>query len=168
MNRRLWAWPLLGFLILILQSTAAGTFSGQIWFDLPLLFIYGIAMLEGANEGAFSGFIFGLIQDVCTGGIFGFHILTRTLVGFGSGSFRELVYRNNYPYHALIIFIISLALRILLLVPQYFLAGGWAGLLGPYIRVSLLYSVVNAILAIPLGMVMIALDRWVKAADLKY
>jgi rod shape-determining protein MreD len=126
MNRRLWAWPVLGFLILILQSTAAGTFSGQIWFDLPLLFVYNISMLEGANVGALSGFIFGLIQDILTGGIFGFHILTRTLVGFGSGSFKELVYRNNYPYHALIIFIISMVLRILLLVPQYFL-GRWLG-----------------------------------------
>jgi hypothetical protein len=35
-------------------------------------------------------------------------------------------------------------------------------------RIALLYSAVNAILVIPLGMVMLALDRWVKAADLKY
>ncbi len=169
MNRRLWVWPLLLLFLLILQTTTGGLFSGEVWFDLPLIFVYNLAMLEGVSKGVAAGFCVGLIQDVLTGGsVFGFHLLTRTLIGWGSGTFRELVYRNNYPYHMLAVFLLSLAIRILFLLPTYFLSSGWDGLFPAYATTSLLFAVTNGILSLPCGLFMLRLHRWVKEEDLPY
>jgi rod shape-determining protein MreD len=168
MNRRLWAWPLAALLFLILQGTAFGTFTSSGWFDLPLLFVYGTAMLRGPKVGGLYGFVLGLLQDIFTLDVFGFHILTRTLIGYACGGIKEIVYRTNYPYHALFVFGISLAVRACFLIPQYFLAGDLNGWLLYYGETSLLYAGTNALLAMPLGWFLIRLDRWIAAGDLQY
>ena len=168
MNRRLWAWPLAALVFLLLQSTSFGTFTGSVWFDLPLLFVYSVAMLRGAKAGAVCGLLLGLIQDIFTANVFGFHLLTRTLIGFGCGSIKEIVYRTNYHYHALFVFCLSLAVRALFIIPQYFLAGGWEGWLPYYGETALAYAFTNAVLAFPVGWLMVRLDRWIAAGDLSY
>ena len=168
MNRRLWAWPLAALVFLLLQSTSFGTFSGSVWFDLPLLFVYSVAMLRGAKAGAVCGLLLGLIQDIFTANVFGFHLLTRTLIGFGCGSIKEIVYRTNYHYHALFVFCLSLAVRALFIIPQYFLAGGWEGWMPYYGETALAYAFINAVLAFPMGWLMVRLDRWIAAGDLSY
>ncbi|MCH4157621.1 MAG: rod shape-determining protein MreD [Acidaminococcaceae bacterium] len=168
MNRRLWAWLLAALVFLLLQSTSFGTFTGSVWFDLPLLFVYSVAMLRGAKAGAVCGLLLGLIQDIFTANVFGFHLLTRTLLGFGCGSIKEIVYRTNYHYHALFVFCLSLAVRALFIIPQYFLAGGWEGWLPYYAETALAYAFTNAVLAFPVGWLMVRLDRWIAAGDLSY
>ena len=168
MNRRLWAWPLAALVFLLLQSTSFGTFTGSVWFDLPLLFVYSVAMLRGAKAGAVCGLLLGLIQDIFTANVFGFHLLTRTLIGFGCGSIKEIVYRTNYHYHALFVFCLSLAVRALFIIPQYFLAGGWEGWMPDYGETALAYAFINAVLAFPMGWLMVRLDRWIAAGDLSY
>ena len=168
MNRRLWAWPLAALVFLLLQSTSFGTFTGSVWFDLPLLFVYSVAMLRGAKAGAVCGLLLGLIQDIFTANVFGFHLLTRTLIGFGCGSIKEIVYRTNYHYHALFVFCLSLAVRALFIIPQYFLAGGWEGWMPYYGETALAYAFINAVLAFPMGWLMVRLDRWIAAGDLSY
>ena len=168
MNRRLWAWPLAALVFLLLQSTSFGTFTGSVWFDLPLLFVYSVAMLLGAKAGAVCGLLLGLIQDIFTANVFGFHLLTRTLIGFGCGSIKEIVYRTNYHYHALFVFCLSLAVRALFIIPQYFLAGGWEGWMPYYGETALAYAFINAVLAFPMGWLMVRLDRWIAAGDLSY
>ena len=168
MNRRLWAWPLAALVFLLLQSTSFGTFTGSVWFDLPLLFVYSVAMLRGAKAGAVCGLLLGLIQDIFTANVFGFHLLTRTLLGFGCGSIKEIVYRTNYHYHALFVFCLSLAVRALFIIPQYFLAGGWEGWMPYYGETALAYAFINAVLAFPMGWLMVRLDRWIAAGDLSY
>ena len=168
MNQRLWAWPLVALVFLLLQSTSFGTFSGSVWFDLPLLFVYSVAMLRGAKTGGLCGLALGLIQDIFTVDVFGFHLLTRTLIGFGCGSIKEIVYRTNYPYPALFIFCLSLAVRVLFIVPQYFLAGSFAGWLPCYGETALVYALTNAVLAFPVGWLMVRVDRWIAAGDLSY
>ena len=168
MNKRLWAWPLVALVFLLLQSTSFGTFSGSVWFDLPLLFVYSVAMLRGAKTGGLCGLALGLIQDIFTVDVFGFHLLTRTLIGFGCGSIKEIVYRTNYHYHALFIFCLSLAVRVLFIVPQYFLAGSFAGWLHCYGETALVYALTNAVLAFPVGWLMVRVDRWIAAGDLSY
>lgn len=168
MNRRLWIWPLVAIVLIILQITSFGTFAGAVWFDLPLLFVYIFSMMQGAKLGGISGIILGLIQDVLTGGVFGFHILTRALIGFGCGSIKEIVYRNNYLYHAAFIFCISVGVRLFYLLPQYFLAGGLSGLFPYYLEITFAYALTNAVIAIPFGWILVRVDRWVKAGDLSY
>ena len=73
-------WPVLFLFCLSLQMSLPQT--QWFKFDLPLLLIYCYAMLRGAVAGGIAGFITGLLQDILTGGVFGFHILTRTAVGY--------------------------------------------------------------------------------------
>lgn len=67
-------WPVLFLLCLSLQMSLPQ--NQWFKFDLPLLLIYCLAMLKGAFAGGIAGFFVGLLQDLLTGGIFGFHILT--------------------------------------------------------------------------------------------
>lgn len=89
-------WPVLFLLCLSLQMSL----SQNQWFkfDLPLLLIYCLAMLKGAFAGGIAGFFVGLLQDLLTGGIFGFHILTRTAIGYYVGYTKEKVFKDSMFY----------------------------------------------------------------------
>ena len=165
---RWWAWPVLAFLLFILQGTGMGTFSGKLLFDLPLLFVYNFAMLRGPKEGLTSGLVLGLIQDLLSGQIFGFHALTHALCGYYCGSVKELVFRNNYPYHLAIMFFISLLVRLFFLVPLFVMNGSFTDLWAGYLLSSLSYCVGNSLLVVPLGMVMVLIERWIEAGDITY
>ena len=94
-------WPVLFLLCLSLQMSLPQ--NQWFKFDLPLLLIYCLAMLKGAFAGGIAGFFVGLLQDLLTGGIFGFHILTRTAIGYYVGYTKEKVFKeylisNGYMY----------------------------------------------------------------------
>lgn len=48
---RMWSWIAAAFVILVLQTTSLGFFGGNLFFDLPLLFIYSIGLFYGARAG---------------------------------------------------------------------------------------------------------------------
>lgn len=165
---RWWAWPVLAFLLFILQSTNLGTFSGNLYCNLLLLFVYNFAMLRGPREGTTAGLILGLLQDLMSGQIFGFHALTHTLCGYYCGSVKELVFRNNYPYHLLVVFGISVLVRLFFLVPLFVMNGTLENVGASYLLSSLYYCLGNAGLVMPLALVMIRINRWVEADELTY
>ena len=76
---RMWSWIAAAFVILVLQTTSLGFFGGNLFFDLPLLFIYSIGLFYGARAGLLCGLAFGLLQDISSPGVFGFCLLTRGL-----------------------------------------------------------------------------------------
>ena len=86
-------WPVLFLLCLSLQMSLPQ--NQWFKFDLPLLLIYCLAMLKGAFAGGIAGFFVGLLQDLLTGGIFGFHILTRTAIGYYVGYTKEKVFKDS-------------------------------------------------------------------------
>ncbi len=110
---RMWSWIAAAFVILVLQTTSLGFFGGNLFFDLPLLFIYSIGLFYGARAGLLCGLAFGLLQDISSPGVFGFCLLTRGLTGYGIGCIKEMIFKNNYGYHVLIIGGLSLLLRVL-------------------------------------------------------
>ena len=57
---RMWSWIAAAFVILVLQTTSLGFFGGNLFFDLPLLFIYSIGLFYGARAGLLCGLAFGL------------------------------------------------------------------------------------------------------------
>ena len=46
---RMWSWIAAAFVILVLQTTSLGFFGGNLFFDLPLLFIYSIGLFYGVS-----------------------------------------------------------------------------------------------------------------------
>ena len=105
---RMWSWVAAAFIVLVLQTTSLGCFGGNLFFDLPLLFIYSVGLFYGARTGLFCGLVFGLLQDISSPAVFGFYLLTRGLVGYGIGSIKEMIFKNNYGYHVLILGCLSL------------------------------------------------------------
>ena len=165
---RMWSWIAAAFIVLVLQTTSLGCFGGNLFFDLPLLFIYSIGLFYGARAGLACGLAFGLLQDVSSPAVFGFYMLTRGLVGYGIGSIKEMIFKNNYGYHVLIIGIISLLLRSLYAVPVIWLAGFGKASLLLYLQDSLLYCLGNMLLVLPVTRILLALYRWVAEDDLTY
>ena len=165
---RMWSWVAAAFVVLALQTTSLGCFGGNLFFDLPLLFIYSVGLLYGARAGLFSGLAFGLLQDISSPAVFGFYLLTRGLAGYGIGSVKEMIFKNNYGYHVLIVGILSLLLRVLYMIAAFLTRGsGYAALL-PYMQDTLLYCLGNMLLTFPVTRVLLALYCWVAEDDVTY
>jgi len=164
--RRL-CWILAALPLLVLQTTSLGFFRGNFYFDLPLLFIYLFSMLYGALPGAAAGLLWGLLADLTVPGAFGFYTLTRAALGFAAGSMKEIIFKNNYVYHVLIVGMISVIARLLYLIPPGYRDGSLA-FLQAYLMDSVCYVLGNMMLTVPLLLAMVRLDRWIREEDLKY
>ncbi len=165
---KFWAWGAAAFAVLVLQTTSFGFFGGNLFFDLPLLFIYSAGLFYGKRAGLFAGLLFGFLQDVSAPAVFGFYMLTRGLVGFSIGSVKEMIFKNNYGYHVLIIGCTSLLLRILYMVPALWPGGLGRSLLILYMQDTLLYCLGNMLLILPVIRILLALYRWIAEDDLTY
>ena len=86
----------------------------------------------------------------------------------GTGSIKEMIFKNNYGYHVLIIGFISLLLRALYAVPVVWLTGFGKAALFLYLQDSLLYCLGNMLLVLPVTRILLALYRWVAEDDLTY
>ena len=165
---RMWSWIAAAFVVLVLQTTSLGFFGGNLFFDLPLLFIYSIGLFYGARAGLLCGLAFGLLQDISSAGVFGFCLLTRGLIGYGIGSIKEMIFKNNYGYHVLIAGGFSLLLRVLYAIPLLWQSGFGTTALAWYLQDSLLYCLGNMLLTLPVMRILLALYRWVAEEDLTY
>ena len=161
---RMWSWIAAAFVILVLQTTSLGFFGGNLFFDLPLLFIYSIGLFYGARAGLLCGLAFGLLQDISSPGVFGFCLLTRGLTGYGIGCIKEMIFKNNYGYHVLIIGGLSLLLRVLYAIPFLWLNAA----LFLYLQDSLWYCLGNMLLILPVSRILLALYHWVAEEDVTY
>jgi len=165
---RMWSWLVAAFVVLVLQTTSLGCFGGSLFFDLPLLFIYSVGLFYGVRTGMFWGLAFGLLQDISSPAVFGFYLLTRGLTGFAIGSVKEMIFKNNYGYHVLIIGGISLILRALYMIPLFWIAGFRGTAFFPYWQDTLWYCLGNMLLILPVSRILLTLYRWVAEGDLTY
>ena len=147
-------WPVLFLLCLSLQMSLPQ--NQWFKFDLPLLLIYCLAMLKGAFAGGIAGFFVGLLQDLLTGGIFGFHILTRTAIGYYVGYTKEKV----------AIVTITVALRGCYFILQVIMAKGFSVLLLELaLQDTFAYCLGNIIFVIPLYLLTERLQKWIELDD---
>ena len=81
---------------LIVQSTALNYFSifGVIP-DLVLVLAILNGFLRGTREGAFLGFVAGILQDLVSGGYFGVNAITKMVAGYLAGLGEGRLYREN-------------------------------------------------------------------------
>ena len=165
---RMWSWVGAAFILLILQTTSLGYFRGNLYFDLPLLFIYGIGLFYGPAGGLLCGLALGLLQDTAAPDFFGFYLCTRGLTGYGFGRIKEMIFKNNYLYHILIIGCLSLLLRLLCGLSLLWLSGDWASAFAAYGRETAGYCLGNMLLAAPVFWCMERLRRWVAEEDVTY
>ena len=165
---RIWSWVAAAFVVLVLQTTSLGCFGGTLFFDLPLLFIYSTGLFYGARAGLLCGVAFGLLQDISSSAVFGFYLLTRGLTGYGIGSIKEMIFKNNYGYHVLIVGALSFILRMLYAIPAILLNGFGKTVFVLYLQDTLSYCLGNMLLILPVTRILLALYRWVAEDDLTY
>ena len=157
-------WPVLFLLCLSLQMSLPQ--AGWLRFDLPLLFVYCYAMLNGMAAGAAVGFITGVLQDILTGGIFGFHILTRTLIGYYVGLTKEKVFKDSMFYNIVAVGAITLLLRCCYFLVQLVLAKGFSFLLlEQALQEVVAYCLGNIIFVIPLYLLAEKVQKWIEIDD---
>ena len=161
-------WPVLFLLLMLLQGTASVFFTGWLACDLPLIFLYSFALLRGKEKGVIAGSVIGFVQDALTVGIFGFHMLTRSIIGYVVGLMNKKVFKEQMQMHIMIIGLCSLFIRFSYWWLELIRADGRWEILPLFIVQSLGYCVGNMLLITPMVKFVIMIYEWIKEEDVSY
>lgn len=132
-------------------------------FDLPLLFVYAMAMLYGARTGAGVGVACGLLYDFLSGAVFGFHTFTRCAVGFVAGFIKGQVFKEHFAYHITAALVITAGIRMLFFFVALFLTPlADMEFAAAYLQQSLAYCLGNIIFVVPVYKMCYFISRWHK------
>lgn len=161
-------WPVLFVLLMLLQGVITVFWTGWISFDLLLVALYAYSMLRGEVAGAIMGLGVGFFQDALTVNVFGFHMLSRTLIGLVVGLTKEKVFKENITYHLCSIALISFILRIVFLLVELIRSGGHWNIIGTFLWETLGYIVGNTLLVIPIMILVKQIYYWIRKEDISY
>ncbi len=157
-------WPVLFLLCLSLQMNLPQ--ATWLKFDLLLVLLYCYSILKGAVDGGVAGFVVGLFQDILTGGIFGFHILTRTALGYYVGYTKEKVFKDSILYNVVAIGVMTFFLRACYLIVQIILAKNLSLLLlGIAVQNAIAYCLGNILFMIPFYLLTEKIQQWIESDD---
>ncbi|AEF93594.1 rod shape-determining protein MreD [Desulfotomaculum nigrificans CO-1-SRB] len=96
-------------LALLLQSTVFAIFQvAGVKPDLILMLVVFNGFLQGSREGAFLGFLAGLLQDFFTGSYIGLNALTKMLAGYLVGLAEGRLYKESVVLAAIMTFLASI------------------------------------------------------------
>ena len=165
--RRL-VWPVLFLFLMLLQGSMSVYYTGWLSCDLLLLAVYAYAMLRGEKAGAVVGGITGLLQDAMTVGVFGFHMLSRSALGFLVGLMKEKVVKDNATFHVLVIALCSAALRFAFWWLELIRSGGRWSIFFSYLWDSVGFIVGNMLLVVPVVLLVKRVYQWIKEEDISY
>ncbi len=90
-------WAALAALLFVLQTSLMTRLAYHgVTVDFMLLLTVSFAFLRGSRQGAFMGFMVGLMQDLATGTYFGVNTLTRAFIGWLFGKFSDRVFKEQF------------------------------------------------------------------------
>ena len=144
MKIRLITYTPLIFLIVAFQTTLLGYIRIYgVKPNLILVFVICAALLNGKWEGTIVGLISGLVLDIASGAMLGFHALLCMYVGLLAGLIHKYVFRENYIIVVLMTFLISLVYGWVFFFLRIFPMAGDKSLLYPFLNIILPESVYN-------------------------
>lgn len=137
--------------LLVIQSTWLPVWLvAGIQLDLLLIATVCTGLLYGREKGVAVGFFSGLLQDLLSGFLFGYHILTRMLCGFACGLMEKQIFKENQ--------LVPVAVTMLATVLTQVVYWGCAYLMGAGLTVGreavvglLLAAICNGLLAWPIS-----------------
>lgn len=104
------AYLLLLGVILIFQSTVLEIVAiAGVKPDLVMLLVVLNGFLLGPRDGAFLGFVGGIVEDLFTGSYIGLNALAKMAAGYLAGIAGERLYRESIPVATIVTFFTSLA-----------------------------------------------------------
>lgn len=80
--------------------------------DLLLLFLLLYAMDQGKRKGAVYGLGIGALLDIVTFSYFGWHLVTRTLIGYLVGKNRMNMFADRLPTYLILTGMVTLLLQV--------------------------------------------------------
>ncbi|MDO4177793.1 MAG: rod shape-determining protein MreD [Phascolarctobacterium sp.] len=160
-------WPVLFLFLFILQGAVSVFYTGWLSLDLLLVGVYAHALHRGPEFGALSGLGAGFLQDAMLPGVFGYHMLTRTLSGFCFGHLKGKIFKENFIYHVPTIGLLSLALRFLYFGIALVIGVPITSLL-TYLKESLGFACGNMLIVIPMVLLVSFICEWIKKEDISY
>lgn len=156
-------WPVFLLLLLSLQTSWFSFFPGaDSTPDFLLLFVVFQAMYSGSNKGAISGFFVGLVQDALAPTTFGFHIVTRVLIGYFTGETKERVFKDNFQGYAVFAIVASILVKTahaLLLLIVLKSGSGW---FINHLLEAMSYIFINSIVSWPMWLVLQKISAWLE------
>ncbi len=105
----LWALLLLG--LYTLQTSWFLFFHTSQSPDLLLVLLLLTTLEEGPKGGLSLGFVIGALQDVISFSFFGYHIVTRTLLGGMIGLMRGNIFKDQLPTFAVVVALVSIMVK---------------------------------------------------------
>ncbi|NLI14603.1 rod shape-determining protein MreD [Pelotomaculum propionicicum] len=101
---------LLLVVIIIFQTTILNIVAiAGVTPDLVMLLVVLSGFLLGTREGAFLGFIGGIVEDLFSGCYIGINALSKMAAGYLAGAAGDRLYRENIPIATGVTFFTSLA-----------------------------------------------------------
>jgi rod shape-determining protein MreD len=159
-------WPVFLLLLLSLQTSWFALFPGNnLTPDFLLLFVVFHAMFSGSNKGALFGAMVGLVQDVLAPTTFGFHIVTRALVGFFIGETKERVFKDNAQGYFVFVGVASLFVKISHFILLVIVTASVSGWILDYFIGTIFYLFVNLIVSLPMWLVLQKIGTWLEKRD---
>ena len=130
-------------------------------FDLVLLYVYAMAMVYGSQTGAAIGGAAGLVYDFLSGAVFGFHTITRSVVGFVTGYIKEQVFKEHFAYHLIAALVITAGIRMLFFfVALYLTPLAGTDFVVAYLQDTLAYCLGNMVFVIPVYKLCMFIRHW--------
>lgn len=161
-------WPVLFLLLLLIQGAVSVFFMGWLTFDLPFLALYTFSLLYGENYGAAAGIFAGFLQDSMTTGIFGFHMLTRSILGYLIGLAKDKIFNDRFFYHIISTGCCSLFIRFCFWWVEFMRTGGQWKILHDFLYDTVGYCAGNMLLAYPVAWLVRKIYKWVCAENIEY
>jgi len=131
--------------------------------DLGVILLYFIGLVYGELDGLLLGSLIGFLMDLFSGGSLGANLVSKALVGWGSGMIGRTVLNVNAFFTLGSVFGLSLLNGLLSFLFVYLITGGW-GFWASFRWVIAPEAFYNAILATVLFLL---ISRSIEAARLK-
>src|SRR5579864_2771248 len=116
--------------------------------DLVLVVVLAWAMLRGSGEGAFVGFLGGMLLDSVSYTQFGINTALFGLIGYATGLPEVNVYRGNLPYFLGITMVATLVYHTLYFLILQALGNSMPPLIDTY-ATAVPAAILNGILVVP-------------------
>lgn len=115
---------LLIFISFILQCTVLPSISiASIRPNILIMLTASFGLMRGKREGMFVGFLSGLLIDIFSPNVFGFHTLIHTYIGYMNGFCYRIFYDDDIKMPVLLIAASDFAYGILIYGFQFLLRG---------------------------------------------
>lgn len=162
------AWLGLTLLLLILQTTVLGFFRGNVYFDLPLIFIFSFSALHKPLTGLLWGVFLGFLTDIFLPGTFGFYMVTRGFLGAVTGLGMGKLRNKNSLFKVILMGIISFISRLMYLLLIFIRTDCSWGFCIAFMQDSIFYVLLNMLFYIPVEFVVYRINKWIAEKEISY